>query len=71
MSAPPAALRQLQASVARSQGLCLAPCPHAAPSRCRQVMACPGGCIGGGGQPKTHDPEALLKRMGAIYQVEE
>ena len=32
-------------------------------------MACPGGCIGGGGQPKTHDPQAVLKRMGAIYQV--
>lgn len=35
----------------------------------RQVMACPGGCIGGGGQPKTHDPDAVLKRMGAIYNV--
>lgn len=35
-----------------------------------EVMACPGGCIGGGGQPKTHDPDALLKRMGAIYQVD-
>ena len=34
-----------------------------------QVMACPGGCIGGGGQPKTHDPDAVLKRMGAIYAV--
>ena len=32
-------------------------------------MACPGGCIGGGGQPKTHDPEAVLKRMGAIYEA--
>lgn len=35
-----------------------------------EVMACPGGCIGGGGQPKTHDPEAVLKRMGAIYQID-
>ncbi|EFN56510.1 hypothetical protein CHLNCDRAFT_34957 [Chlorella variabilis] len=35
-----------------------------------EVMACPGGCIGGGGQPKTHDPDAVLKRMGAIYQVD-
>lgn len=30
-----------------------------------QVMACPGGCIGGGGQPKSSDPLVLLKRMGA------
>ena len=30
-----------------------------------QVMACPGGCIGGGGQPKSDDPLVLLKRMGA------
>ncbi len=28
-------------------------------------MACPGGCIGGGGQPKSDDPLVLLKRMGA------
>ena len=35
-----------------------------------QVMACPGGCIGGGGQPKTHDPEAVLKRMGAVYAID-
>ena len=27
-----------------------------------EVMACPGGCIGGGGQPKTKDPMAVLKR---------
>ena len=33
-------------------------------------MACPGGCIGGGGQPKTHDPTAVLKRMQAIYDVD-
>lgn len=28
-------------------------------------MACPGGCVGGGGQPKSADPLVLLKRMGA------
>ena len=28
-------------------------------------MACPGGCIGGGGQPKSEDPLVLLKHMGA------
>jgi len=28
-----------------------------------QVMTCIGGCIGGGGQPKSKDPEVLTKRM--------
>jgi len=36
-----------------------------------EVMACPGGCIGGGGQPKSKDPAAVLKRMGAIYTLDE
>lgn len=36
-----------------------------------EVMTCPGGCIGGGGQPKTRDPSALLKRMQAIYSIDE
>eukprot|EP01024_Parvocaulis_polyphysoides_P030123 TRINITY_DN27370_c0_g1_i4.p2 TRINITY_DN27370_c0_g1~~TRINITY_DN27370_c0_g1_i4.p2 ORF type:complete len:298 (+),score=42.71 TRINITY_DN27370_c0_g1_i4:2-895(+) len=36
-----------------------------------QVMACPGGCIGGGGQPKSKDPLVLLKRMQAIYDIDE
>ena len=36
-----------------------------------EVMACPGGCIGGGGQPKTTDPAAVVKRMGAIYSLDE
>eukprot|EP00887_Chlorella_sp_A99_P001323 scaffold14.g1323.t1 len=35
-----------------------------------EVMACPGGCIGGGGQPKTHDPTAVLQRMQAIYDID-
>lgn len=33
-------------------------------------QACPGGCIGGGGQPKSDDPLLLLKRMGAGEGVE-
>eukprot|EP00884_Botryococcus_braunii_P007911 jgi/Botrbrau1/17120/Bobra.0157s0021.2 len=36
-----------------------------------EVMACPGGCIGGGGQPKSHDPLVLLKRMTSIYNIDE
>lgn len=35
-----------------------------------EVMACPGGCIGGGGQPKTQDPTAVSKRMAATYKVD-
>ncbi len=33
-----------------------------------EIMACPGGCIDGGGQPYTHgDTEIIQKRMNAIY----
>jgi iron-only hydrogenase group A len=33
-----------------------------------EVMACPGGCIGGGGQPYGIDNEVRLKRMEGLYQ---
>ncbi|TVR71273.1 MAG: 4Fe-4S dicluster domain-containing protein [Marinilabiliales bacterium] len=34
-----------------------------------EIMACPGGCIGGGGQPLHHGNSAILKaRQKAIYQ---
>ncbi len=37
-----------------------------------EVMACPGGCIVGGGQPRTHDIEATRKaRMEALYREDE
>lgn len=32
-----------------------------------EMMACPGGCIGGGGQPIYHDPGTLQKRAEALY----
>jgi NADP-reducing hydrogenase subunit HndD len=33
-----------------------------------ELMACPGGCIGGGGQPLHHgNLDILKKRMEAIY----
>ncbi|WP_423128859.1 NADH-dependent [FeFe] hydrogenase, group A6 [Gaoshiqia sp. Z1-71] len=33
-----------------------------------EIMSCPGGCIGGGGQPYHHgDVEVLRKRQKAIY----
>ena len=34
-----------------------------------EIMACPGGCIGGGGQPYHHgNSEILKKRAAAIYR---
>jgi NADP-reducing hydrogenase subunit HndD len=37
-----------------------------------EIMACPGGCIGGGGQPLHHGDSAILKaRTRAIYQEDE
>jgi NADH-quinone oxidoreductase subunit G/NADP-reducing hydrogenase subunit HndD len=36
-----------------------------------EIMACPGGCIGGGGQPYHHgDQNVLLKRQEAIYEID-
>ena len=37
-----------------------------------EIMACPGGCIGGGGQPYHHGKEEiLLKRQKALYDIDE
>ena len=37
-----------------------------------EIMACPGGCINGGGQPFLHGDTALLeKRMKGIYSEDE
>jgi iron-only hydrogenase group A len=35
-----------------------------------EMMACPGGCIGGGGQPIYRDPDVLRKRTEAIYSAD-
>lgn len=35
-----------------------------------EVMACVGGCLGGGGEPKSMDPLILQKRMQAIYEID-
>jgi len=35
-----------------------------------EMMACPGGCIGGGGQPWPTTKEVLGKRMDAIYRAD-
>jgi NADP-reducing hydrogenase subunit HndD len=36
-----------------------------------EVMTCPGGCIGGGGQPRFTTDEIRKKRIGAIYKEDE
>lgn len=36
-----------------------------------EVMACPGGCIGGGGQPRSTDKQILQKRQQAMYALDE
>jgi iron-only hydrogenase group A len=36
-----------------------------------EIMACPGGCIGGGGQPIPTSEEIRSKRAKAIYEEEE
>lgn len=35
-----------------------------------EVMACPGGCINGGGQPIHQKPEKIKKRMQALYEID-
>lgn len=35
-----------------------------------EIMSCPGGCINGGGQPKSIDKEAVKKRMKALYTID-
>ncbi|MCK5169451.1 MAG: [FeFe] hydrogenase, group A [Bacteroidales bacterium] len=36
-----------------------------------EIMACPGGCLGGGGQPIPTTPEIRRKRAEAIYREDE
>jgi iron-only hydrogenase group A len=35
-----------------------------------EVMACPGGCINGGGQPIHQRPEKIMKRIKALYEID-
>jgi len=35
-----------------------------------EVMSCPGGCIGGGGQPYDTDAEAVKERLERLYEVD-
>ncbi len=36
-----------------------------------EVMGCPGGCIMGGGQPRSDDPEVRIKRIAGIFGEDE
>ena len=36
-----------------------------------EIMTCPGGCIGGGGQPRITTNEVRMKRIEAIYKEDE
>jgi len=36
-----------------------------------EIMGCPNGCIMGGGQPRSKDPDVRLKRMRGIYDEDE
>jgi iron-only hydrogenase group A len=35
-----------------------------------EVMSCPGGCIGGGGQPYDSDARAVKERLARLYEVD-
>jgi len=36
-----------------------------------EVMGCPSGCICGGGQPRSEDPDVRMKRLKAMYSEDE
>jgi len=36
-----------------------------------EVMACPGGCVAGGGSPKAKSKKALQKRLDATYEIDQ
>ena len=35
-----------------------------------EVMSCPGGCVGGGGQPYDTDTQAVKERLERLYEVD-
>ncbi|KXZ54929.1 hypothetical protein GPECTOR_3g10 [Gonium pectorale] len=36
-----------------------------------EVMACPAGCVGGGGQPRSQDKQITAKRQAVLYGLDE
>ncbi len=43
----------------------------ASPYHFIEVMGCPGGCIMGGGQPRSSDPDVRNKRLKGLYTEDE
>ena len=43
---------------------------HESPYEFIEIMACPGGCIGGGGQPIGTTNAIRKKRMAALYEID-
>ncbi len=43
----------------------------ASPYHFIEVMGCPGGCIMGGGQPRSDDPDVREKRLSGLYTEDE
>ncbi len=43
----------------------------ASPYHFIEVMGCPGGCIMGGGQPRSSDPDVREKRLSGLYSEDE
>jgi NADH-quinone oxidoreductase subunit G/NADP-reducing hydrogenase subunit HndD len=43
----------------------------ASPYHFIEVMGCPSGCICGGGQPRSEDPDIRMKRLKAMYSEDE
>jgi NADP-reducing hydrogenase subunit HndD len=35
-----------------------------------EIMTCPGGCVGGGGQLLGYDPDRIRRRIQAIYELD-
>ncbi|MBN2236423.1 MAG: iron hydrogenase small subunit [Bacteroidales bacterium] len=36
-----------------------------------EIMACPGGCVGGGGQPINLDEQAVKDRIQSLYRIDD
>ena len=56
--------------LAQAKSLIAAVRDNASPYHFIEIMACPGGCSGGGGQPIPTNPEIRLKRIQALYAEE-
>ena len=58
-------------TLANAQILCEQVKAGTSPYTFIEIMTCPGGCIGGGGQPYGTTNEVREKRIDAIYQVDQ